>query len=239
MANFIAVAKNDIPQESWFHLGRAHLRYQGQRILLSWTGTMFEYLLPSLWMNIYPDTILDQSLRAAVECQKRYGRRKRVPWGISEAAYAITDQAGSYQYKAFGVPELALKYGVSAAVIAPYAAALGLTVDAKASIKNLKLMEGLGWTGKFGFYDSTDFNDTEKPVVVRTWMAHHQGMILLSIANSLAGSPMQRRFHAEPLVKANELILHEKMPFSVPVESAESLELVAGSSWQPALVKLR
>src|SRR5439155_23784499 len=128
MANFVAVAKDDVPQESWFHLGRSHTMSEGRRILLSWTGTMFECLLPSLWMKVYPNTILEQTVHAAVECQRRYARRKRVPWGVSEAAYCVTDPDGNYQYRAFGVPELALKHGVSGGVVAPYASALSLMV---------------------------------------------------------------------------------------------------------------
>jgi cyclic beta-1,2-glucan synthetase len=235
MASFIAIAKNDIPQESWFHLGRTHTLSHGQRVLLSWTGTMFEYLLPALWMKVYPNTILENCVRASVACQKRHGRRQRVPWGISEAAYGITDQAGNYQYRAFGLPELALKQGVSGAVVAPYASALALSVDAAASVKNLKRMKHLGWMGEYGFYDAIDFNDPAKPDVVRTWMAHHQGMILLAIGNALTGSPMQRRFHAEPFVKANELIMHEKMPNGVPIESVEAVEFVAPEAVEQAL----
>jgi cyclic beta-1,2-glucan synthetase len=239
MANFVAVAKNDVPRESWFHLGRTHMLAEGQRILLSWTGTMFEYLLPSLWMKVYPNTILEQSVHAAVKCQTRYARRKKRPWGISEAAYAVTDPEGNYQYRAFGVPELALKEGVSGGIVAPYASALALIVDPRTAVENLRRMESKGWTGACGFYDSTDFTATGWPEVVPIWMSHHQGMILLSIANALTGCPMQRRFHAEPLVKANELILHEKVPFTIPVESAEPVEEDAACSWQPALAKGR
>jgi cyclic beta-1,2-glucan synthetase len=239
IANFVAIAKNDVPRESWFHLGRAHASLDGQRILLSWTGTMFEYLLPSLWMKVYPNTILEQSAHAAVKCQRRYGRRQRTPWGVSEAAYCVTDPAGNYQYRAFGVPELAVKEGVSGSAVAPYASALALMVDPAASVKNLRLMESMGWTGDYGFYDAADFSDTARPALARTWMSHHQGMILLAIVNVLMGCPMQRRFHAEPCVKANELILHEKAPLSIRVEPAKPAKEAARNSLQPALAKGR
>ena len=237
-ANFIAVAKNDVPQESWFHLGRTHALWSGSRVLLSWTGTMFEYLLPMLWMNVYPNTILEQSLHAVVKCQQRYGRRKGRPWGVSEAAYAVTDLEGNYQYRAFGVPELALKDGVSGAVVAPYASALALMVEVPSAVANLRRMDAAGWMGALGFYDSCDFTG-ERQTLVQTWMSHHQGMILLAIANVLTGCPMQRRFHAEPQVKANELILHEKAPASILAESAKPVEEEAGAALEPALIKGR
>jgi cyclic beta-1,2-glucan synthetase len=218
MASFIAIAKNDVPLESWFHLGRAHTRFLGRRILLSWTGTMFEYLLPSLWMRVFPNTILEKSLHAAIGCQRSIGRRDHTPWGISEAAYCVTDQDGNYQYRAFGVSELAIKTGISGAVIAPYASALALGMSPTAAIRNMRKMEQMGWTGTYGFFDSADFHNPEQAAVVRAWMAHHQGMILLAVANALTGSAMQRRFHAEPFVKANELILDEKAPSSGPCD---------------------
>jgi len=146
------------------------------------------------------------------------GHREHTPWGISEAAYCVTDQDGNYQYRAFGVSELAVKTGISGAVVAPYASALALGVSPTAAIRNLRKMESIGWTGTYGFFDSADFHNPGEVAVVRAWMAHHQGMILLSIANALTGSAMQRRFHAEPYVKANELILDEKAPSSGPCD---------------------
>ena len=218
MAAFVAVAKGDIPQDSWFHLGRSQTCSGGWRVLLSWTGTMFEYLMPTLWMRSYPRTILEQSSRAAVEIQRAYGRKMRMPWGVSESAYSVTDRDGFYQYRAFGLPEIALKRARSKPrVSAPYAAFLALAVRPAAAIRNLQRMRNRGWWGRYGLYEAVEFPEREKPAPVRCWMAHHQGMSLLAIVNCLSGSPFQRLFHSVPQVMATELLLHEKVPMGVRV----------------------
>ena len=213
MAAFVAIAKGDIPQNSWFHLGRSQTSSGGWRVLLSWTGTMFEYLMPTLWMRHYPRTILEQSSRAAVEIQRAYGRKMRMPWGVSESAYSVTDRDGFYQYRAFGLPQIALKRARSKPrVAAPYASFLALAVHPAAAIRNLQRMRNRGWWGRYGLYEAVEFAEREKPNPVRCWMAHHQGMSLLAIANCLCESPFQRLFHSEPQVVATELVLHEKAP---------------------------
>jgi cyclic beta-1,2-glucan synthetase len=229
-AAFVAIAKGDIPQESWLHLGRAHTLYMGKRILYSWSGTMFEYLLPSLWMKCYPNTILEQNARACVRSQQKFARSIGAPWGISEAACSRRNHEGDYCYQAFGVPGLALNPKLSGELlIAPYASFLSLGIAARGAIENLRRMEQRSWLGAYGFYEAADFTasrisqgmDCE---VVRCWMAHHQGMSLLAVSNLLADGPMQRRFHAEPLVAATERLLHEKVPMTVPVEREDERE---------------
>jgi hypothetical protein len=228
-AAFVAVAKGDIPQESWFHLGRTQTLYRGRRMLLSWTGTIFEYLMPSLWMKTSPHTILEQSVQNVVEIQRRYVRRKCPFWGISESAHAEVDENGSYQYRAFGLPGLALKRTKKPpSVIAPYASFLALEKNFAAAIRNLRRMWQCGFVGLYGFYEAIEFKDgrsgRSEAVVVKCWMAHHLAMSLIAVTNRLLGAPFQRYFHADPQVIATELLLHEKPPSGLIVESGRALE---------------
>ena len=157
-AVFIAIAKDDIPQDCWFLLGRGHTLDHGRPVLLSWTGTMFEYLMPSLWMRSYPNTLLDRSQVAAVRSQQAYAARRGVPWGISESAYSKLDGHGNYQYQAFGLPQLSLMRRESnPLVISPYSTFLALSVDRRGSLRNLRRMDALGWFGSRGFYESADY----------------------------------------------------------------------------------
>jgi len=211
IASFIAIAKGDIPQESWFHLGRAHTLYRGQRALLSWTGTMFEYLMPALWMRHFPGTIAAETMQAVLRIQCEFARRKGVPWGISESACS-GPEGGDNGYGAFGIPELAMKHIESdCLVIAPYATFLALAVDPEAGMKNLVRMEEFGWSGRYGFFEAIDYGHSGGEVI-RSWMAHHQGMSLLAVCNLLLDNPLQHCFHAEPQVMATELLLHERVP---------------------------
>jgi cyclic beta-1,2-glucan synthetase len=216
-AVFVAIAKEDIPQESWFLLGRGHTLDGGRPVLLSWTGTLFEYLLPSLWMRSYPDTLLERSRAAAVRSQQTYAARRGVPWGISESAYFKLDEGGNYQYYAFGLPHLALrKQGMNALVISPYSTFLALSTDPVRAVRNLRRMAAMGWFGNCGFYEAADFSSAKRkfwhnrPQLVPCWMAHHQGMSLLALANFLNDDVVQKWFHAERRVQATELLLHEK-----------------------------
>jgi cyclic beta-1,2-glucan synthetase len=216
-AVFVAIAKEDIPQESWFLLGRAHTLDDGRPVLLSWTGTLFEYLMPSLWMRTYPNTLLERSRSAAVRSQQSYAAQKGVPWGISESAYFKLDEAGNYQYYAFGLPHLALRAReTNALVISPYSTFLALITDPVEAVKNLHVMASLGWFGSHGFYEAADFTSVKskfwkgRPQLVRCWMAHHQGMSLLALANFLNDNVVQKWFHADRRVQATELLLHEK-----------------------------
>ena len=216
-AVFCAIAKEDIPQESWFLLGRAHTLDRGQPVLLSWTGTLFEYLMPALWMRSYSNTLLERSRAAAVRSQQAYAAKRGVPWGISESAYSKLDEAGNYQYYAFGLPHLALrKREKNGLVISPYSTFLSLEVDPAAALRNLRAMENMGWFGNYGFYEAADYSTPRRRIwndkyqLVRCWMAHHQGMSLLALANFLNDSIVQQWFHAERRVQATELLLHEK-----------------------------
>ena len=218
VATFVAVAKGEAPQENWFRLGRGHTICERQNTLISWTGTMFEYLMPVIWMRSHPQTLLDRATRSAVLAQEAYGTDRRVPWGISEAAFSQVDDSNNYQYQAFGVPGLALHVERTGfLVIAPYASCLALLVNTAAAIRNLRNMARKEWIGDFGFYESIDFSNfpsrwpfARKYKIVHEWMAHHQGMSLTAFCNVLHNDVFQRWFHAEPLVQASELILQER-----------------------------
>lgn len=230
-AVFAAIAKDDVPQECWFRMGRGHTLEQGRPVLLSWTGTMFEYLMPTLWMRSFSNTLLDRSRVAVVDCQREYGARKGVPWGISESAYFKLDEAGNYQYRAFGLPQLALmKQESNPVIISPYSTFLALTVDSSEALRNLHRMNNLGWFGRYGFYESADFSALtrfrrSRCRLVKCWMAHHQGMSLLAMANLLCDNVVQRWFHSSRRVQATELLLHEK-----PVSHVSSTRLPRGNA---------
>jgi cyclic beta-1,2-glucan synthetase len=218
IASFVAIAKGDVPQEAWFHLGRTHTLYGGRRVLLSWTGTMFEYLMPSLWMNQYTGTITESSVNAAVDAQQKFARGFGIPWGISESGCCSLTAAGDYDYAPFGLKALALKHSdAHHLVISPYSSFLALHVDPNGAIRNLRRMEELGWSGRYGFYESCDYG-SGNPGLVRSWMAHHQGMSLLATCNILCGDAFRRHFHAEPQVMATDLLLHERVPTTVVPE---------------------
>ena len=217
IAVFVAIAKEDISQESWFRLGRVQTFDSGYPVLLSWTGTMFEYLMPGLWMRSYPNTLLDRSRVGAVHAQKAYAKRRGVPWGISESAHATRDESGNYGYQAFGLPQLSLmRRDSNPLVISPYSTFLALDVDRPAALQNLRRMDAMGWFGSYGFYEAADYSAAQgrfrasRCELVRCWMAHHQGMSLLSLANVLSDDIVQRWFHSDRRVQATELVLHEK-----------------------------
>src|SRR5579875_3088362 len=212
IASFVAIAKGDVPQQVWFKMARMHTMAYGRMVLLSWTGTMFEYLMPALWMRSYPDTLVSRSLCAAVRVQQAFGREHRIPWGISESGYADKTEDGHYHYQAFGIPQLALKYDATAGpVVSPYSTFLALGVDPAESIRNLHRMASQGWVGAFGFYEAADYIHSRKnPQLAREWMAHHQGMSLLALLNLLHEDAAKQWFHANPELQATELLLHEK-----------------------------
>ncbi|MGB7437878.1 MAG: glucoamylase family protein [Candidatus Acidiferrum sp.] len=223
-AVFVAIAKGDIPQITWFNLGRPRRTYKNAAALLSWTGTMFEYLLPPLWMRNYPNTLLEESSKTAVRAQQAYALSKSVPWGISECSCSERNPDNHYRYHAFGLPNLALSHSDGDdLVISPYSAFLALLVDAPNANKNIREMRNRGWVGAQGFYDACDFTPSrmkngETSEIVRCWMAHHQGMILVAAATVLCDMSMQRRFHAEPMVAATERLLQEKIPRTPALE---------------------
>jgi cyclic beta-1,2-glucan synthetase len=182
---------------------------KGRPALLSWTGTMFEYMMPALWMRNFPNTLISRSLESAVHIQKEHVRD--IPWGISESGFAKMDPLGRYSYQAWGIPDLALKYGAEdGPVISPYSSFLAMPVMREESISNLRRMADLNWVGAYGFYEAADYTQGTKPELVRSWMAHHQGMCLLAVANLLKDGIIQEWFHGTPRVRAAELLLHEK-----------------------------
>ncbi len=220
MAFFLAVAKGDIAQESWFRLDRSHVLVKGRACLLSWTGTMFEFMMPALWMRTYPNTLITRSLESAVRIQRDHVRN--IPWGISESGFAKTDESGRYGYQAWGIPQVALKYGAEdGPVISPYSTFLALPLLRDDAVENIRRMASMGWVGDYGFYEAADYIGSREPKMVRSWMAHHQGMSLLALTNLLRDGAFQRWFHANPIVRATELLLHEK-PLSK--ESKEALD---------------
>ncbi len=210
---FVAVAKGEASQQSWFKLGRIHTVAYGRPALIAWTGTMFEYLMPALWMRSYPDTLVTRTLTNVVAIQRAYAREHgNIPWGISECGYAEMDDQGHYHYLAFGMPSIALKWdAIAGPVISPYSTFLALMIDEAEALKNLKRMASMGWVGAYGFYEAGDYQKSlKKPELVKEWMAHHQGMSLLAVLNLLHANIAQEWFHANANLKATELLLHEK-----------------------------
>ncbi|HZZ38374.1 MAG TPA: glucoamylase family protein, partial [Acidobacteriaceae bacterium] len=210
IATYIAVARGELSQQGWFKMSRVHTQAYGNSVLLSWTGTMFEYLMPALWMRSYPDTLLSNSLHGAVAIQRAYAKEHNIPWGISESGYAAKTDQGHYHYQAFGIPQIALKWDATAGpVVSPYSTFLALNVEPAASIQNLRRMAAENWTGAYGFYEAVDYTG-KQPEVVREWMAHHQGMCILGLLNLLEDNAVQRWFYDNTQMRAVELLLHEK-----------------------------
>ncbi|HEV8197461.1 MAG TPA: glucoamylase family protein, partial [Gemmatimonadales bacterium] len=251
LTSFLAIAEGRLPQESWFALGRMLASAGGEPVLLSWGGSMFEYLMPSLIMPTYENTLLDQTSRAAVRQQIEYGNARGIPWGMSESGYFAVDGQLNYQYRAFGVPSLGLKRGLSEdIVIAPYAAVLALMVAPEPACENLQRLARDGVAGAYGFYEAVDYTPSRIPRgqsrgLVRSYMAHHQGMSLLALDWLLQGRPMQQRFESDPRFKASTLLLQERVPKAtafhphtpevsehglVPSETESSIRVVASPS---------
>ncbi len=221
LCSYVAIASGQVPQDHWFSMSRLLVASRSDPILLSWSGSMFEYLMPLLVMPNYEDTLLDHSCKAAVQRQIDYGKVRGVPWGISESGYNWTDVHLNYQYRAFGVPGLGLKRGLAEElVIAPYASALALMVAPREACENLQRLAAEGATASYGFYEAIDYTPSRLPpeetsAIIRSFMAHHQGMSLLAMVNLLRGDPMQRRFMACPQLKAADLLLQERVPKAV------------------------
>ncbi len=221
LASIVAISKGDLPPSHWLHLSRVFTQVNGDRALLSWSGTMFEYLMPTLLARSYPGTLLYQTNAAVVRHQIRYGREHGVPWGVSESGYYRFDASMAYQYRAFGVPGLGLKRGLGEdLVVAPYASMLALLLRPQAVMDNLEALRERGMFGHYGLYEAIDYTAPRVPpeqdgAIVRSYMAHHQGMILVSIVNFLEENIMVERFHADPRVEATDLLLHERPPTRV------------------------
>ncbi len=231
LCSYVAIALGQVPQKNWFSLGRLLVASHGDPILVSWSGSMFEYLMPLLVMPNYEHTLLDHSCRAAVQVQMDYGKLRGVPWGVSESGYNRTDVHLNYQYRAFGVPGLGLKRGLADdLVVAPYATAMALMIAPVAACENLQRLATEGRLGAYGFYEAVDYTASRLPpdetsIAIRSFMVHHQGMSLLALVNLLQDNHMQRRFMACPLLKAADLLLQERVPKTAGNVFAEDLKL--------------
>jgi cyclic beta-1,2-glucan glucanotransferase len=239
IASLLAIAKGDVPQSHWLHLGRPFTQIDGVPALLSWSGTMFEYLMPTLLMQDGEGTLLGQSCRAAVDEQIAYARQQGVPWGVSESGYYHFDANRTYQYQAFGAPRLGFKRGLTAdLVVSPYASLLALSLRPQAVLRNVADLIELGALGGYGLYEAIDYTPTRLPprqthAIVRSYMVHHQGMILLALANYLDHAAMIRRFHADPRVQSAEMLLYEQLPQHVPLEHPPAEEVGAAHPPKP------
>jgi cyclic beta-1,2-glucan glucanotransferase len=235
LASLIAIGKREVPQKHWFRMGR-QLTPGRERALVSWTGTMFEYMMPLLVMRAYEGTLLAATLPAVVHLHQRFAARHGVPWGISESGYNARDPAMNYQYRAFGVPGLGLRPDLyEDLVVAPYATLLALPVAPRAAARNLEALTREGLACRYGFYEAIDYTPTRlqserRGEIVRSLMAHHQGMSLVSLANYLLDNRMQALFHADPLVKATELLLEERNPREAPPSYPQTQEVMAAQS---------
>ena len=233
LASFVAIAKGDVPVSHWFRLGRALTPVGLDSVLVSWSGSMFEYLMPALVMRAPPGSLLEQTARLAVARQITYGAERGVPWGVSESGYSARDLEMTYQYSNFGVPGLGLRRGLSEdVVIAPYATGLAAMIAPAAAVRNFRHLAAVGAAGAYGFYEALDYTAARRPegvdvVVVQAYMAHHQGMLLVALANALHEGAMRTRFHAEPMVRATELLLQERTPRDVAVARPRSEEVEA------------
>ncbi|HKG32458.1 MAG TPA: glucoamylase family protein, partial [Gemmatimonadales bacterium] len=227
LASYVAVAKNDAPVDHWFRLGRTLTYAAGEPALVSWSGSMFEYLMPMLVMRSFPSTVLAQTTKGALKRQVAYGGERGVPWGVSESAYNVRDRYHTYQYRPFGVPDLALKRGLGRElVVAPYASLLAGMIDPQRALSNLRDLEELGTLGPYGFREAVDYIRPEPETeyaVVKAFFAHHIGMSLVAMTNVLTNNVWQRRFHADPMVRSAELLLHERIPRRLVVQEPQAV----------------
>ncbi len=247
LASLLAIAKGDVSTRHWFRLGRAATPLGSGSALISWSGSMFEYLMPALVMRAPVGSLLEQTNRLIVARQRSYATALDIPWGISESAYNARDLEFTYQYSNFGVPGLGLKRGLAEnAVIAPYATGLAAMVDPRGAIANFARLAEMGASGRYGFYEALDFTRSRLPddksvAIVRSYMAHHQGMTIVAIANALQHGLMRARFHREPMIQASEILLQERMPRNIPIAAphAEEVKVVATESGSDPLESRR
>jgi cyclic beta-1,2-glucan synthetase len=234
LASFVAIATGDVRQEHWFRLSRPLTSVNGHRALISWSGTMFEYLMPLLVMRNYDGTLLGQTCRAIIARQIKYGREHGVPWGVSESAFDARDLQLNYQYGPFGVPGLGLKRGLSEdLVVSPYATLLAAMIAPRAALENIRQLEREGALDRYGFYEAIDYTPERLPkhqkrAIIRAFLTHHQGMSLVALDNVLNDQIMQQRFHADPVVQATELLLQERILHGVAIEHPRAEEVLAG-----------
>jgi cellobiose phosphorylase len=232
LCSYVVIAQGQVSQDHWFSLGRLLVALRGDPVLASWSGSMFEYLMPLLVMPNHENTLLGQTYKGAVRQQIEYGRMRGVPWGVSESGYNRTDVQLNYQYRAFGVPGLGLKRGLAEdLVIAPYATIMALMVAPREACDNLEHLAAQGREGAYGFYEAVDYTRSRLPpgrssVTIRSFMAHHQGMSLLALAHQLLDRPMQRRFMTCPALRAADLLLQERVPNTTAKVLSAEYELI-------------
>lgn len=225
--SLVAIAKKDIEQKHWYNLSRTLTVLNKYKGLISWSGTAFEYLMPNINIPKYPGSLLDESCKFLIMSQKEYNKKLKIPWGISESAFNLKDLNNNYQYKAFGIPWLGLKRGLAdEIVVAPYASMMAIIDEPIEVLKNLKQLEKLGMYNKYGFYESIDYTPTrlrknETKAIVKTYMAHHQGLILLSINNLMNNNIVQKRFVQNPEIEAVDILLQERMPENIIITKEE------------------
>jgi cyclic beta-1,2-glucan synthetase len=245
LSSYVAIAKRDVPASHWFQLGREVTEVKGAPVLLSWSGSMFEYLMPSLVLYTRYGSLLDVACRGAIQRQIEYGAERRVPWGVSESAYNSRDRAHTYQYSDFGVPGLGLKRGLEQnIVIAPYATALAAMYRFRPALRNYERLEKLGGRGRYGYYEALDFTRSRLPegsavAPVRAYMAHHQGMTVVALANVVFDGVMRHRFHREPSIRAAELLLEERPPREVPARQPGAADIVANHATESGVDSAR
>lgn len=230
-ASLIAIAKRDVPAKHWNNLSRTLTSLNGYKGLVSWTGTAFEYLMPNINFKRYTGSLLDEASKFAIMSQIEYAKKLGVPWGISESAFNLRDLNNNYQYKAFGIPWLGLKRGLEEdIVISPYSTFLSLEDELEKGIENLKQLEKIGATGKYGFYESIDYTPSRiknnKREIVKTYMAHHQGLIFLSLNNLLNDNILKKRFNSNPEIEATNILLQERMPIQMIITKEKKEKIV-------------
>jgi cyclic beta-1,2-glucan synthetase len=231
LASFVAIAKGDLPVRHWFRLGRLLTPVDRGSALVSWSGSMFEYLMPVLVMREPEGSVLGETARLIVTRQIEYGNERNLPWGVSESAFNARDREFTYQYSSFGVPGLGLQRGLGdEAVVAPYATGLAAMIDPTAAMRNFERLQKLGGRGRFGWYEALDFTPARLPervavVPVRAFMAHHQGMIMVAIANVLKDGIFRTCFHSNSVIQATELLLQERTPRGSDLSLAEPDEV--------------
>lgn len=242
IGSLVAIAKGDVPAKHWLHLGRPLTQFRGHRLLLSWSGTMFEYLMPALFLRTYPNTLLQQSMEAAIDRQIDYGREQQRPWGISESGFYQFDANQFYQYRAFGTPGLGLKRGLGDDhVVTPYASLLALSIRPTAVMANIDALCEEGLLGDYGFYEAIDYTTKRLPMgqakaIVKSFMVHHQGMILLALLNHLDNNRMVDRFHANPQIASAALLLQEQIPYHAPLDQVSEQVSMLRQISQPQIM---
>lgn len=233
-ASLVAIAKKDIDVKNWYNLSRTLTVLNKYKGLISWSGTAFEYLMPNINIPKYPGSLLDESCKFMIMSQKEYAKRLGIPWGVSESAFNLKDLNNNYQYKAFGIPWLGLKRGLADEMVASsYGTILAITEDPKAVVNNLKVLEKQGMYDKYGFYEAIDYTPNrvekgKKYETVKTYMAHHQALILLAINNLFNNNILQKRFMQNPEMQAVNILLEERMPENVIItkEKKEKVEKI-------------